>query len=213
MENLVYVLKLLRRFNGIYFIKKSLFLNNFRKTLGLFIIVLFTSLIITIVKERNNFYMLWCIGITSFLSICLIFNLIDKDHKNSINLPLTMKFLKHDYLIFRIQAIKETLQKENRYNEIFLNKALEECDQYLILEANGVSFILKHPFMTIPISIISVFFGSLLWEVRNSSPLAIVIFIFMFNMILIVLPVLKNRFAQVRTMKFILQILKNQLCK
>ncbi|WP_028388932.1 hypothetical protein [Legionella fairfieldensis] len=145
MENLVYILKLQKKYNGIYFIKKSLCQNSFRKLLGVFIILLIVSSIIAIfiAKKQNNIYILSCPGIIIFLSLCYIFKLIDKDHMKSINQPLTTKFLNPKYLVFRIQAIKETLQKDNCYNENFLNQTLEECDRYLILEANGTSFILR----------------------------------------------------------------------
>jgi hypothetical protein len=175
------------------------------------LVTVLSFIIILIAKEQNNFYVLSSLTLIIFFQIFLVLKLIDKDHNQSINQPLTMKFLNRDYLIFRIQAIKETLQKEGRYNENFLNITLEECERYLILEANGVSFILKHPLMIIPLTIVSSYLGSLLWEAHNYSQLTIVFVGFTIYMIFIVSPVLENRFAKVRTMKFILRTLKNQI--
>lgn len=215
MENLVYVLKLMKKYNWYYFIKNALRKNTARKILGVFLIMLFLSFILIpfIMKPPYSFYILWSGVLTMFLILYFIFWLIDKDYEHSINQPLTMKFLSGDYLILRIQAVKETLQKENLLNEIFLNDVLEECERYLILENNGVSFALKHPLMTLPIAIISAFFGSLLWEVRLHAPLTVVMISFMTYMLLVISPFLKNRFAQVRTLKFILQTLKKQMKK
>lgn len=213
MENMVYILKLLNKYNCIYFVKKSLCKNNFRKVISLFIMLLLVLLTIIpfMWNKPNSFYMVLGFALAVFFSLFLVFRLIDKDYKKTINQPLTMKFLKGNYLIFRIQAIKETLQKEGHYNEIFLNKTLEECDRYLILEENGTSFILKHPFIIIPITIISTYFGSILWEVHNYSHSTLFFVVFISYLIFTIVPTFENRFAKVRTLKFILSTLKNQL--
>ncbi len=208
MENLVYILKLFKKYNWFYFIKISLCKNIFRNLLGVGVCLLL------ILSMLAAFYGPLIYSLLLFISFGLlsiiIFKLIDKDHESTIKQPLTMEFLKHNYLILRIHAIKETLQKENRYNEHFLNKTIEECDTYLILEANNTSFILKHPLMIIPISIISTYFGALLLANKAISITNIIVILLTYTLFS-VFPYLENKFAQVRTAKFILINIQNQM--
>lgn len=207
MENLVYVMQLLKRYDGFYFIKKSLCKNIYRKLLGIFVALIFSFTLIAAFFEK--FYIFFILISLFFLLLTGIFELIDKDHKDFINQPLSMKLLKYNYLILRTHAIKDTLQNENLYNKNFLNKTIKECDTYLILEPNTTSFILKHPLIIIPISIISSYLSNLLWA--NNGPNAIMIIAVLLIILFNISPYFEDKCARVRTVKFILQTLQNQM--
>ena len=95
------------------------------------------------------------------------------------------------------------------YNESFLNKIINECDTYLILEPNKTSFILKHPLIIILTAIIGGYLTNLIWA--NTGPNTFTIITGLLIIMIQISPLLEDKFAKVRTVKFIIQTLKNQM--
>jgi hypothetical protein len=92
MENLVYILKLFKKYNWFYFIKISLCKNIFRNLLGV------GACLLLILSMLAAFYGPLIYSLLLFISFGLlsiiIFKLIDKDHESTIKQPLTMEFRK-----------------------------------------------------------------------------------------------------------------------